>query len=518
MVTNNGWNLLRIIIHCLKSRDPIVLLAFVGLLTVFVLGMFSESQTSVWMGKSFKLWLIILVDGSFLLFLSIILVKFRSVQKIISRGILLGLTSILLLETTGFILPQIWPLDILRRTPEWTQQMLPDRAFDRDNFRPLRLEENQHDEELVYRLGPNLNVDVRWSQLRFKVITDSFGFPNSSEGLYDDADVVVVGDSFTQGWGVNGDQSWVSRLADQSRLRILNLGTGGWHVYQYPRALARYAPAATPAVIIVTLTSFEDLSPQYYLTAMNPIGTDPTEVSKKQGKESKNGGLGVQGLGDVSQPDQHLESNKESNALNSPEQFNMTGERDSKPKNRLSSLSDTVKTVLPFTMTTVVHTISRSQATGTCDFNLNGERILYTYQDSDKFIGVHQIDYLEEISADLLDVVDIAVDLRADLYFVYLPYPEEVYIPIIKEGENLSECAESLREDYDQGKFAFDTYYNIYSSALSSRSDFNLLDATPFLRDVALTGQQLNWDFDGHPNIKGHQAIADFVEDILVKR
>lgn len=98
----------------------------------------------------------------------------------------------------------------------------------------------QSDDDLLMHLLPHLNVTFTGHpEFRFALHTNA-------NGLRDDAlttpqDVVVIGDSFTFGLGVDDDKAYPARLEAISGLRVANLGWAGWNSYVYPAALRRHA-------------------------------------------------------------------------------------------------------------------------------------------------------------------------------------------------------------------------------------------------------------------------------------
>jgi hypothetical protein len=98
----------------------------------------------------------------------------------------------------------------------------------------------QSDDNLLMHLLPNLDVTFTGHpEFRFALHTNA-------DGLRDDAlttpqDVVVIGDSFTFGLGVEDSEAYPARLEAISGLRVANLGWAGWNSYVYPAALRRHA-------------------------------------------------------------------------------------------------------------------------------------------------------------------------------------------------------------------------------------------------------------------------------------
>lgn len=86
---------------------------------------------------------------------------------------------------------------------------------------------------------------------------DAAGFRNSpTEGP---VDIVAIGDSHTQGYNANSEDSWPKQLARRLDRSVYNSGIGGYGVYHYPFLAAR-AAEKLPSLVLLGLYPANDLS------------------------------------------------------------------------------------------------------------------------------------------------------------------------------------------------------------------------------------------------------------------
>ncbi len=89
----------------------------------------------------------------------------------------------------------------------------------------------------------------------FQVVhhTDGYGFRNSWPWP-ETADIVVVGDSLTFGYGVEDEEAWPAILAQELRpLRVVNLGLIGASPEQYVRVYETFGAPLQPKLLVVGL-------------------------------------------------------------------------------------------------------------------------------------------------------------------------------------------------------------------------------------------------------------------------
>ncbi len=120
------------------------------------------------------------------------------------------------------------------------------------------------------------------------------------------------------------------------------------------------------------------------------------------------------------------------------------------------------------------------------------------------------------IKTDFDALVQLSSKHNIRLYFVYLPVVQEIYIPLLQQASNLSECAKSLRSEAIATNYQVGIGYR-HLLNLAEGSGTQIYDSTPYLQAKALAGEQLNIDFDDHPSPLGHLRIAEFVQSILTE-
>ena len=165
---------------------------------------------------------------------------------------------------------------------------------------------------------------------------------------------------------------------------------------------------------------------------------------------------------------------------------------------------------LPFS-SAFFRVITGAKSQRACTFVLNGERLALYFQ--------HQRVYLKEsplswrrndVAEDLAHISALADALGAQLYYLYLPGPEEIYIPLLGSAAEKDACTTAIFSAYASGRFEMNSVLAAYEEALGNRAP-RLLNATPYLQQAAGEGAQLTWTYDFHPNALGHQRIAEFV-------
>jgi SGNH hydrolase-like domain, acetyltransferase AlgX len=116
------------------------------------------------------------------------------------------------------------------------------------------------DKDLSFRRIPNLH----WSERPASDIERSYGLPPSlltpisftydpwgyrNATAVEHADVVLLGDSYVEGWYVSDEQTVASRLASRLARPVANLGVAGYGTIQEFRVLERDALTRCPQVI-----------------------------------------------------------------------------------------------------------------------------------------------------------------------------------------------------------------------------------------------------------------------------
>lgn len=93
----------------------------------------------------------------------------------------------------------------------------------------------------------------------FRYTLDEHGFRNPSPWP-DSTDIVVLGDSWTFGYGVSDDEGWVTLLSDElAGRRVINLGLIGSAPEQYARIFEKFGTALRPKLVIFGLFPGNDV-------------------------------------------------------------------------------------------------------------------------------------------------------------------------------------------------------------------------------------------------------------------
>jgi SGNH hydrolase-like domain, acetyltransferase AlgX len=113
------------------------------------------------------------------------------------------------------------------------------------------------DPDLWYVIKPGTDLIFQHPEAKFKIKTNlnfpTAGFRGGTLGR--PAWGVAVGDSFTFGFGVNQEATWIAQLAKLSQREIINLGVPGWGPQQYTRTLERYGFPLHPKIVFYGLFS-----------------------------------------------------------------------------------------------------------------------------------------------------------------------------------------------------------------------------------------------------------------------
>jgi hypothetical protein len=131
------------------------------------------------------------------------------------------------------------------------------------------LSENiRFDPRLGYALRPRLDVRYETEDFSTRVTTNSAGYRDDEESL-DNPDLLILGDSFAFGWGVEDGETAEKRLEGLlPGLRILNMAVPGYgtlhHYLQLENFLATHSEAPREVVIFLYRNDIMDLVHPHY--------------------------------------------------------------------------------------------------------------------------------------------------------------------------------------------------------------------------------------------------------------
>ena len=487
-------------------------------LICFCLGLVSQSPAaymqappaSFVLGKSPRLWLLTLVSATLCLLVVFVRVRrvefLRLVGKMSGRVLLTLAITVVVYEAAGFTFARYLPINLLDKVPDWVKGVLPSSAFERADHRVAQLSEKLPDQSLGWVLAPNQNDEHRLLEIKAGQITDLNGFANTDDTQITHADIVALGDSFTQAMFVDYQLSWPRQLADLAGLRVLNLAVNGYGPAQYKIVLERYGVKTRPKTIIVGLTT-ASVNWEFY-EYLDYLVRRP----------------------DISGFDEYMRVTQK-NQTNQVWQY-----PDPIYPNWLSVVSRNmlvpISWVLPFSAATfefVTDQAAVQPSDESVQFNLNGKKIRMNYYDPyalpdpDPIITRPRVllrqDYfrIDRLQQDFVAIVRLAAASGGKLYFVYMPTHAEVYGPLLQEATDLNARAQNEAAACtvtDCG--CSDEYARL--QVLASLTHKGLYDATPYLQEKARAGEQLYLESDSHPSPLGHTRIAEFVQSIMTEQ
>lgn len=117
---------------------------------------------------------------------------------------------------------------------------------------------------------PHMVADYETNEFKFTVKTNAYGLrgPDFDAQKRHAIRVLALGDSFTFGWGVNAEETWIRRLEHQLRaegldIEILNLGAPGASPPLYSRYLSHAIHVLKPDYVLINLLQGDDIEQTY---------------------------------------------------------------------------------------------------------------------------------------------------------------------------------------------------------------------------------------------------------------
>lgn len=96
--------------------------------------------------------------------------------------------------------------------------------------------------------------------------------------------VLIIGDSFTFGWGVEEDETWIHLLSEKHpNVEFLNLGQGGNHPGDFVQIAKKAIPLLQPDLVMVAILQGNDIHQLMRVIEFEESGTEIN--SRSQGKE-----------------------------------------------------------------------------------------------------------------------------------------------------------------------------------------------------------------------------------------
>ncbi len=238
-------------------------LAYVGLLGWLLTRTYDPRWVNVMVGGRISLfWLIHGIGLGIVLALVMRWIARLDARLVVFWQILiviLLLTTALATETVFRLSPKILPYPVLKELGVTLEDL------SREEVNYVLESRYRHDPLLAFINKPYLKYGLKTGEFSYLYQSDKYGFTNShDESLYDQADIVTIGDSFTEGVGVAHEDSYPRVLARMLNRRVLNLGHGGYDLYQFPLVYNIFALKARPRLVVVSIYSYNDLQDAFF--------------------------------------------------------------------------------------------------------------------------------------------------------------------------------------------------------------------------------------------------------------
>jgi lysophospholipase L1-like esterase len=287
--------------------------------------------------------------------------------------------------------------------------------------------------------------------------TDGHGFRNTWPWP-EAADIVVVGDSFVFGYGVEDNETWPAILAQAPpQYRLLNLGLIGAGPEQYRRVYQTFGIQMRPKVLLVGMLMDNDLWDMEMFDRWLALGGKGNYmVWRSYGRYVFTLQEPLNGLKNLGRRYSYL--------------YNLM-------QNAYKTLRWGRPHLLPFADGTQVQLLPSRL----------GEIVAMAQPHSSQFHLVLKA---------LTRLHSLATECGTHVLVIFQPSKEEVYLPLL--GEPTPDPGAPIRE------------------ALDSRG-IEFLDLTPAFRQQAQVGQRLFFEIDGHLNRAGYRLIASEVLQHLKK-
>jgi len=114
---------------------------------------------------------------------------------------------------------------------------------------------------------PNAQTLLRTPEFQSVAFVNQLGFRDRDFAVprNGDARVLAIGDSFTFGWGLNIEDTWVKQLEGRlrrsgHRVEIANLGRGGTYPKLYADVAERAIPMLKPDLVLIPILQGDDLA------------------------------------------------------------------------------------------------------------------------------------------------------------------------------------------------------------------------------------------------------------------
>ncbi len=121
----------------------------------------------------------------------------------------------------------------------------------------------QYDELLGWVGKPNINDDFQWMDTSHKVIQNSYGFRGTdhAQGPSDRRRILVLGDSFVWGFGVENEEIFTSLMGNSGdgKTEVINCGVSGYGNDQDYLYWQKHGHLWQPDDVVLVITAYTDI-------------------------------------------------------------------------------------------------------------------------------------------------------------------------------------------------------------------------------------------------------------------
>lgn len=327
------------------------------------------------------------------------------------------------------------------------------------------------------------------------------------------ADIVTIGDSFTEGTDVDDNDIWPKLVANKSGKSLYNIGVSGTDPLDYFMTFERFGVAKKPKTVICMIYEGNDFR------------ADGRPEDRMRNK--KEGTLSFS---------QQIRALKKSSPLISTMRSKMEEWFETKQIAQKQSTAQTTSKAKENATETKANAATGSNATPN-DFSnwlpvaVPGEkseryyffapkRMMSFYYDKNEF---EKSDLWGNVRLPLDKIVKITKDSKINLVIVYAPTKAKVILPLIADttsAEQLHYYASLKQEVEEPEVFKKNFFKNINSintvvKEYCEGSKVGFIDLTEPLRSHAQKGDQVYFTYDQHWSPIGHKVVATTISNYL---
>jgi len=387
--------------------------------------------------------------------------------------------TLLLLEGLLHLFPDLLPWKVRYYTGR-------DIAWrERARFRQKRRTIHVEDSYLGYKLKPHVDILLKHPEFTFRVQTNSLGFRDGE--IETPVFAVALGDSFTFGYGLDVEDSWVERLEEKVGAEVANLGVSGYSAIQSTRMLERCGKSLKPRLVLWGFSP-NDLTDNEIFDRWWTSGTAEgfrewgqrmREMAAEEGEDtSQQGTAGGRG------------------PLYALRAF----------LRRHSILYELVK----FALNVGVYGEGGSRSGNLSDIVYDDGELHFVFHLGSYWLQRIDLSRPEvqrgwELAQEvILKAQSLAEEEGADFVVLLFPFKEQVYWHVV------SRFIDEVDQDFIDRPIEL-------AKQFCEENGIRYLDLTPGFREHALQGEQLYFREDGHWNEEGNRLAADLIYDYLVK-